>query len=75
MLNNLSRRDEIIKQFSLCWRFVNIHIASVCCRKLLLEMFGEEIANPAVSGDCCDVCVEKEAVKYADYQQVLKHSY
>ena len=23
-------------------------------------MFGEEITDPAVSGDCCDVCVERE---------------
>ena len=40
------------------WRFVNAHdLAGVCRRKLLLEVFGEEIANPAVSGDCCDVRV------------------
>ena len=58
VLNNLSRRDEILKQFALSWRFVNAHdLAGVCRRKLLLEMFGEEIANPALGGDCCDVCV------------------
>ena len=58
VLNNLSRKDE---QFSVACRFVNAHLPVVCRRKLLLEMFGEEITDPAVSSDCCDVCIEREA--------------
>ena len=57
VLNNLSRKDEILQQFSLSWRFVCAHLSGLCQRILL---FGEDSTKFIVNGDCCDVCVEKK---------------
>ena len=60
VLNNLSRKDEILQQFSLSWHFVRAHLSRLCCRKRLLDMFGEDSTEFIVNGDCCDVCVENQ---------------
>lgn len=77
VLNNLSRRDRcnhILNEFSMSWRYVQSHLAGICRRRVLLDMFGETESECKASGECCDVCTHKENVSedYTDYREELK---
>ena len=43
-------------QFSLALPFSYAHLAAICRRKLLLELFGEDSAATVCPEYCCDVC-------------------
>lgn len=39
-----------------CHRFVYAHLHQKCCRKVLVEYFGEDATDLDCPGECCDVC-------------------
>ena len=61
VLNNITDKDRcrrILSSFSESWRYVHAHLAGVCRRRVLLDMFGEENTPANATGDCCDVCLQ-----------------
>ena len=74
VLNNLTDKDRcrrILSSFSESWRYVHAHLAGVCRRRLLLDMFGEEITPANATGDCCDVCLQNNDSEL-DFKEELK---
>ena len=66
IMNNLHDRDRcnrILSSFSESWRYINAHLAGVCRRRLLTDMFGETNTPTSATGDCCDVCSQNWADK------------
>ena len=58
-LNNLSSKDrceQILAGFAESWRYVNGHLAGLCRRRMILDLFGEKETPTSALGDCCDVC-------------------
>ena len=61
ILNNVTNRDrceKILAGFSDSWKFVYAHMAGMCRRKLLLDIFQDSYAA-TVNDKCCDVCSAK----------------
>ena len=57
--NNLANKDRckrILTGFSDSWKYTHAHLAGLCRRRLLLDMFGELNTDPIASNECCDVC-------------------
>ena len=76
ILNNLSRKDRcnhILREFSMSWHYVQAHLAGLCRRRILLDMFGETDTPCAASGDCCDVCIGSESgsIELAEELKIL----
>ena len=61
----------ILSSFSQSWKYVNAHLAGVCRRKILLELFGEEESCAISSGNCCDVC-QTTVTCHEDCKEELK---
>ena len=74
VLNNLSDQDRckrILSSFSESWKYVYAHLAGVCHRRMLLDLFGEQTTESVASGDCCDVCSQMDRNK-VDYKEELE---
>ena len=59
ILNNLSNKDrceQILSGFAESWRYVNGHLAGICRRRIILDLFSEKDTPASALGDCCDVC-------------------
>ena len=70
ILNNLSNRtrcDQILSGFADSWRYVYAHLAGLCRRKMILELFGEDVTMPEYSSDCCDVCKNSTSAVSCDH--------
>ena len=48
--------DDAAQQFSVALSFSYAHLAGVCRRKLLLQLFGEELSDISNPKQCCDIC-------------------
>ena len=48
--------DDAAQQFSVALSFSYAHLAGVCRRKLLLQLFGEELSDITYPKQCCDIC-------------------
>ena len=75
ILNNLSNRtrcDQISSGFADSWRYVYAHLAGLCWRKMILELFGEDEAMPEYSSDCCDVCKNSTSAVSCNHKEELK---
>ena len=55
-LANKHRCKRILTGFSDAWKYTHAHLAGLCRRRLLLDMFGETNTDPIASNECCDVC-------------------
>ena len=74
VLNNLSDQERckhILSSFSESWKYVYAHLAGVCRRRLLLDLFGEQTTDSVATGDCCDVCSQMDTGKI-DYKEELE---
>ena len=74
VLNNISNKRRckyILSGFSQSWKYVNAHLAGVCWRKILLELFGEEESCAISSGNYCDVC-QTTVMCHEDCKEELK---
>ena len=61
VLNNLQCKkhcSRILKGFSNSWRYVQAHLAGICRRRMLLDLFGETEAEALSSGTCSDTPVQ-----------------
>ena len=52
-------------------RFVYADLIGKCCRKMILEYFGEDPTSSSASGACCDVC-SSTAESVSDYQNEMQ---
>ena len=48
--------DDAAQQFNVALSFSYAHLAGVCRRKLLLQLFGEELSDITYPKQCCDIC-------------------
>ena len=74
VMSNVSNRERcksILSGFSQSWKYVQSHLAGICRRKLLIDMFGEKNASPSASGDCCDVCMNAGKNEVRDFKKEL----
>ena len=63
VLNNVSNKRRckyILSCFSQSWKYVSTHLAGICRRKILLELFGEE--------ESCAIYQVETAVMYVKPQ-------
>ncbi len=63
VLNNLRSKERctrILRGFSNSWRYAQAHLAGICRRRILLDLFGETETEASSSGTCCDVCISRE---------------
>ena len=59
ILNNLHNKERcnyILMGYSDSWRYVQAHLAGVCRRRLLLDLFDEKNTQTYSCATCCDVC-------------------
>ena len=59
ILNNLHNKERcnyILMGYSDSWRYVQAHLAGVCRRRLLFDLFDEKDTQTYSCGTCCDVC-------------------
>ena len=72
--NNLQNRErckKILSDFSTSWQYVEAHLAGVCRRKLLLQLFGEDNKTADCNVTCCNVCATPKD-KLQDFLPELK---
>lgn len=73
ILNNLSNKDrceQLLSGFAESWWYVNGHLAGLCRRRIILDLFGEKDTPATAQGDCCDVC--KSTSNVSDHKLELK---
>lgn len=75
ILNNLSNKDRcdrILSGFADSWRYVYGHLAGLCRRRIILDLFGEKDTLATSHGECCDVCQNQSHVSnHKDELKVL----
>ena len=67
ILNNLHNKERcnyILMGYSDSWRYVLAHLAGVCRRRLLLDLFDEKDTQTYSCGTCCDVCSLQQSAKF-----------
>lgn len=54
------------------FRFVSSTVAGVCCRKVLLEYFDEDMKPTTSEAACCYVCDSAKSENMMDAQEEIK---
>ena len=73
--NNLSNKDRcrrLLEDYATSWRFTQAHLSGACRRKVLLQLFAENVENARADGQCCDVCIKQDMPSTDDYKKELK---